>query len=316
MTERPPSVFRDGLLTGQVALITGGGTGIGFGISSLLSQLGAHVVMASRKPEHLTAAVERLVNAGGQASAVQVDVREPDLVRAMVEQVSKEQGRIDILVNNAAGNFYVPSASMSPNAWKAVVDIDLNGTFFCSQAVYPVMRAQKSGRIVNISMTLHYRGWPMMAHASSAKAGIDALTKTLAVEWARDGIRVNAIAPGPIPTEGVLRAFATPITQASAPAKDGSQSQAPSPAGTAGSGRTNPGASMSEADTQRALQLFAAQAERAIPLGRYGTPGDIANMVAFLASSAGDWITGAIMVVDGGEWLARGRGGVPGEQQS
>jgi 2,4-dienoyl-CoA reductase [(3E)-enoyl-CoA-producing], peroxisomal len=123
---------------------------------------------------------------------------------------SNTHGRLDLLVNNAAGNFYAPSATLSPNAWKSVVEIDLYGTFHCSQAVYPIMKAQGGGRIVSTSMTLHYRGWPQMAHATAAKAGVDALTRTLAVEWAPERIRVNAIAPGPIPTEGVRKAFTPP----------------------------------------------------------------------------------------------------------
>src|SRR4029078_192020 len=175
---------------------------------------GAHVVIASRKQEHLDAAAASLENQGVQASVVTVDVRDADRVKAMVERVYRERGRIDILVNNAAGNFYAPSESMSANAWKSVIEIDLNGTFFCSQAVFPVMKAQGGGRIISISMTLHYRGWPLMAHATAAKAGIDALTRTLALEWAPDRITVNAVAPGPIPTEGVKRAFTPPDARA------------------------------------------------------------------------------------------------------
>jgi peroxisomal 2,4-dienoyl-CoA reductase len=269
------SVFRAGLLDGQVALVTGGGTGIGFGIAELLAGLGAHVVLASRKPENLERAAAQLQEAGGAVSTVAVDVRDPERVRAMVEQVTNERGRIDLLVNNAAGNFYAPSEALSPNAWKSVVEIDLYGTFFCSQAVVPVMKEQGGGRIVSISMTLHYRGWPQMAHATAAKAGVDALTRTLAVEWAPHGIRVNAIAPGPIPTEGVRKAFTPP----------------------ANSGVPDVFAAADEA--------MARYAKQAIPLQRWGTPRDIANMVAFLASPAGDWITGAILVVDGGEWLSK-----------
>ncbi|HJR62172.1 MAG TPA: SDR family oxidoreductase [Gemmatimonadaceae bacterium] len=272
MSEQP--IFRDGLLDGQVALITGGGTGIGLGISTLLSQLGAHVVVASRKAEHLETATNALGAHRGGASWVAVDVRDHDAVRAMVQRVGDERGRVDILVNNAAGNFYAPSETMSPNAWRAVVEIDLYGTFFCSQAVAPVMRAQGGGRIVNISMTLHYRGWPQMAHATAAKAGIDALTRTLAVEWAPHRILVNAVAPGPVPTEGVKRAFNPP----------------------------NAGA----ADVFAIQRAMGDYATKSIPVGRWGTPEDIANMVAFLVSPAGEWITGAIFVVDGGAWLARG----------
>jgi peroxisomal 2,4-dienoyl-CoA reductase len=268
------SIFRAGLLDGQVAVITGGGTGIGYGIAELLARLGAHTVLASRKPENVEPAAERIRAAGGKASAVSVDVRDQERVRAMVEQVANEQGRIDVMVNNAAGNFYAPSETLSANAWRAVLEIDLFGTFFCSQAVMPVMKAQGGGRIVSTSMTLHYRGWPQMAHATAAKAGVDALTKTLAVEWAPFGIRVNAIAPGPIPTEGVRKAFTPPSA----------------------------GGVPDVFAVDKAMEQYAL---KAIPLRRWGTPRDIANTVAFLASPAGDWITGAVFVVDGGEWLSK-----------
>ena len=268
------AVFRPGLLDGQVALVTGGGTGIGLGISELLAELGAHVVIASRKPEHLDAAVGAITARGHHASAVALDVRDGERVKAVVQEVAAQHGRIDLLVNNAAGNFYAPSATLSPNAWKAVLEIDLYGTFFCSQAEYPIMAAQGGGRIVSTSMTLHYRGWPLMAHATAAKAGIDALTRTLAVEWAPQRIRINAIAPGPIPTDGVRKAF-TPPSDSGVP------------------------------DLFAATEAKMAEyARTGIPLGRWGAPRDIANMVAFLASPAGDWITGAIFVVVGGEWLA------------
>jgi peroxisomal 2,4-dienoyl-CoA reductase len=275
MTATNAPVFLPGLLTGQVALITGGGTGIGFGVAELLAELGAHVVLASRKPEHLDRACAAIAATGGQASAVQLDVRDPEKVKSVVDSIAQTHGRLDLLVNNAAGNFYAPSATLSPNAWRSVVEIDLFGTFYCSQAVYPIMAQQGGGRIVSISMTLHYRGWPLMAHATAAKAGVDALTRTLAVEWAPQRIRLNAIAPGPIPTDGVRKAFTPP----------------------ADSGVTDVFAA---ADAK-----MAEYAARSIPLGRWGSPRDVGNMVAFLASPAGDWITGAIFVVDGGEWLSK-----------
>ncbi len=271
-------VFRDDLLAGQVAIVTGGATGIGLGISSTLAQLGMHVVLASRKPERLQIAVAAITAAGGSASAVQVDVRDQERVQAMAKEVHEAHGRIDLLVNNAAGNFYAPSESLSSNAWKSVLEIDLYGTFYCTQAVFPYMKAQGGGRVVSTSMTLHYRGWPLMAHATAAKAGVDALTRTLAVEWAEHGIRINAIAPGPIPTEGVRKAFTPP-----------------------------PGAPVPDLfSVEKAMDAFA---KGAIPLKRWGTPEDIGQMVAYLASPAGDWITGAIFVIDGGEWLAKSKPG-------
>jgi peroxisomal 2,4-dienoyl-CoA reductase len=278
----PAGLFRQDLLRGKVAVVTGGGTGIGLGIATCLAAAGADVAVASRKPEHLEPAAERLRANGTRVSAVEVNVREPDSVARMVERVSQQHGRLDILVNNAAGNFYAPSATLSPNGWRAVLETDLYGTFYCCQAVHPLMKSQGGGRIVSISMTLHYRGWPLMAHATAAKAGVDALTRTLALEWARDGITVNAVAPGPIPTEGVKKAF------------------------------TPPG---SDAPDLFGMEKFAAES---IPLKRWGTPEDIGQMVTYLASPAGDWITGAIMVVDGGAWLGGGAtsGGGAGQRGS
>jgi peroxisomal 2,4-dienoyl-CoA reductase len=268
------SVYRADLLAGQVGIVTGGGTGIGFGIAELLAALGMHVVLASRRVEHTEPAAERLRAAGGSASAAALDVRDAERVRAVIADVAERYGRLDLLVNNAAGNFYVPSESMSPNAWRSVLEIDLSGTFFCSQAALPHLRAAGGGSIINISMTLHYRGWPEMAHATAAKGGIDALTRTLAVEWAPHRVRVNAIAPGPVPTEGVLKAFARPPSAAD------------------------------DLPAARDASPFERRA-RSIPLARWGTPRDIANAAVFLASPAAEWVTGAILVVDGGEWLAR-----------
>jgi peroxisomal 2,4-dienoyl-CoA reductase len=296
------SVFRPGLLDGQVGLITGGGTGIGFGIAELLAALGMHVVLASRRTDHVEPAAERIRAGGARASAVTLDVRDPERVRDVFTDVADRHGRLDLLVNNAAGNFYVPSESMSPNAWRSVIEIDLFGSFFCAQAALAPMRATGGGSIINISMTLHYRGWPQMAHATAAKGGIDALTRTLAVEWAPYRIRVNAVAPGPVPTEGVLKAFARP------PAGTGDVfAGAPQAAPPHGSSQPLPEPSTPDAhpgSDARALDAIERRA-RQIPLGRWGTPADIAGAVAFLASPAASWIAGAILVVDGGEWLAR-----------
>lgn len=270
------SIFAPDLLSGRAALVTGGGSGIGFGIASCLARAGASVAIASRNLERLEAAAERLRAAlpGAAVLPLQANVREPESIGAAVHRTAAELGSLDILVNNAAGNFYCPTQDLSPNGWRAVVETDLYGTFYGCRAAFPIMSARGGGCIVSTSMTLHYRGWPMMAHATAAKAGVDALTRTLALEWAPHGIRVNAVAPGPIPTEGVREAFAAP----------GEETPDLFGEGTAG-----------------------ARAERFIPAGRVGSPEDIGNMVVYLASPAGDWITGAIIVVDGGESLASPR---------
>ena len=259
-------IFRPDLLKGQVALITGGGTGLGFGIAKAMAECDADIAVASRKLDNTEPAADQLRELGVRALPIEANVREPDSVKTMVERTVSELGRLDILVNNAAGNFYCPSAELTPNGWRAVVETDLYGTFFCSQAVYPIMQRQQGGRIISISMTLHYHGWPMMAHATAAKAGVDALTKTLAQEWAPANITVNAVAPGPIPTSGATQAFAK------------------------GAG----------ADGAIGDEML-----KAIPLRRFGTQDDIASMAVYLASPAAAWITGAIFVVDGGSSLAR-----------
>ncbi len=263
------TVFRNDALDGKVALITGGGTGIGLGIAKQFAKTGAAVALASRKIESLQGAVKEIELMGGRAYAVQTNVREPESLQAAVHETTERLGGLDILVNNAAGNFYAPSASLSPNGWKAVVETDLYGTFYGCQAAYPAFKARGAGCIISISMTLHYRGWPLMAHATAAKAGVDALTRTLAVEWAKDDITVNAIAPGPILTEGVRKAFTAP---------DGAEEQV-----------------VSLDDRIR----------EQIPLGRLGTPADIGEMAVMLAGPAGRWITGSIFVVDGGSWLSK-----------
>lgn len=273
-------LFAPDLLRGRAAFITGGRSGIGFGIASCLARAGTAVALFSRDAERSAAAAAQLEDAtGSRVISTPGDVRDPEAVRAAVERAHAELGSLDILVNNAAGNFYAPSAELSPNGWRAVVEIDLFGTFHACQAVFPIMARQGFGRIVSTSMTLHYRGWPLMAHATAAKAGVDALTRTLALEWARSGINVNAIAPGPIPTEGVKKAFASPSEGAT------------------------------DMFGERAMERFA---ERFIPVGRLGVPEDIGNLVTFLCSPGGDWITGAIFVVDGGESLASPRAIPPG----
>ena len=198
-------MFQPTLLENRVALITGGGTGICRGIALAFARHGCHVAITSRKPEHLEPTRDELRAIGVRAVAVAADVRDPAAVNTAISTAVSELGRLDIVVNGAAGNFICLAENLSPNGFGTVVDIDLKGTFNVSRAAFPHLKAQ-GGSVINISATLPYLGTIGQAHASAAKAGVDSLTRTLAVEWGPHGIRVNGIAPGPIEgTEGVAR---------------------------------------------------------------------------------------------------------------
>ena len=198
-------MFQPTLLENRVALITGGGTGICRGIALAFARHGCHVAITSRKPEHLEPTRDELRAIGVRAVAAAADVRDPAAVNTAISTVVSELGRIDIVVNGAAGNFICLAENLSPNGFGTVVDIDLKGTFNASRAALPHLKA-RGGSVINISATLPYLGTIGQAHASAAKAGVDSLTRTLAVEWGPHGIRVNGIAPGPIEgTEGVAR---------------------------------------------------------------------------------------------------------------
>jgi 2,4-dienoyl-CoA reductase [(3E)-enoyl-CoA-producing], peroxisomal len=203
----PLDVFRDGALAGRVALITGGGTGICRGIAAAYARLGAEVCIVSRKQDVLDqTAVAIAADAGRAIHAVAADVRDPAAIQRAVQSTLERFGRLDTVINGAAGNFLAPAAGLSPNGFRTVVDIDLNGTFHTSRAAFEALQASGDGLILNITATLHYHGTPLQIHASAAKAGVDAITRNLAVEWGPFGIRVCGIAPGPIAeTEGVRR---------------------------------------------------------------------------------------------------------------
>jgi peroxisomal 2,4-dienoyl-CoA reductase len=258
-------IFVDGFLSGHVAFVTGGGTGITGGVARALSEAGANVVLVSRKLEHLEPAAAAINDARagnptmGEAFPVQADVRNYEQIEEALLAANGRFGKVDIVVNGAAGNFLCKAEELSPNGFGTVVDIDLKGTFNVCRAAFAQLK-EHQGQILNISATLHYLGTPMQLHVSAAKAGVDALTRNLAVEWGRYGIRVNGIAPGPIEdTEGMKRLLPEPL-------KD--------------------------------------KLRKNIPLGRFGRINDIEKAALFLCSDAATFINGEVLVVDGGQWLA------------
>jgi NAD(P)-dependent dehydrogenase (short-subunit alcohol dehydrogenase family) len=187
---------------GRVAVVTGGGTGLGLQISRGLAALGATVVIASRTREHHEAFLSEGRAQGWQCDSLVLDVREAKLVREAAEAIHARHGRVDFLVNNAAGNFVCPAERLSSNAWRAVLGIVLDGTFYCSQHFGRRMIADGGGQILNIVATYAWTGMAGVVHSASAKAGVLAMTRSLAVEWARHNVRVNAVAPGPFESDG------------------------------------------------------------------------------------------------------------------
>ncbi|XP_036890500.1 peroxisomal 2,4-dienoyl-CoA reductase [(3E)-enoyl-CoA-producing] [Sturnira hondurensis] len=271
MAQPPPDVDEDDclpeyrhffcpdLLRDKVAFITGGGSGIGFRIAEIFMRHGCHTVIASRSLPRLSMAAKKLSAATGQRCLpLSLDVRAPPAIMTAVDQALKEFGKIDILINCAAGNFLCPASELSFNAFKTVMDIDTLGTFNVSQVLYKKFFRDHGGVIVNITATLGTRGQVLQLHAGSAKAAVDAMTRHLAVEWGPQNIRVNSLAPGPISgTEGFRRLIG---------------------------------------DSQASKVL-------AGPLQRLGNKTEIAHSVLYLASPLASYVTGALLVVDGGMWL-------------
>ncbi len=246
---------------GVHAFVAGGTSGINLGIAMGFATAGARVSVMSRSPEKVDAAVGRLRTLGAEAAGSAADVRDPDTTATALRRAHEEFGDIDVLISGAAGNFPASALEMSPNAFRSVVDIDLLGTYHVLRAAYPLLR--KPGAVViNVSAPQAFLPMALQSHVCAAKAGVDMLTRVLAMEWGPDGIRVNAVVPGPIAqTEGMARL----------------------------------------APTADALEMI----QQTVPLARLGTPGDLANACLLLASPLADYITGAVLPVDGG-WALGG----------
>jgi NAD(P)-dependent dehydrogenase (short-subunit alcohol dehydrogenase family) len=199
-------MFSPDLLKDQVVIITGGGTGIGLATAKRLGELGAKVAIGSRNSANLEQGSADLRHAGLDPLVVQVDVRLPEQVDEMAARVVKHFGRIDVLVNNAAGNFICRAEELTPNGWNAVINIVLNGSFYCTRAVGRHLIARRApGSIVSILANYVWTGSAGTVHSAAAKAGVMSMTQTLAVEWAKYGIRVNALAPGPVESPGAAK---------------------------------------------------------------------------------------------------------------
>jgi len=199
------NIFADNILEGKVAFVTGGGTGITGGVARAFAEHGARLAITSRKEENLASMKKTIEDNGGECFAIAADVRDYAAVENAIAETIARYGQIDIVVNGAAGNFLCSADQLSSNGFGTVVDIDTKGTFNVCRAAFEELKKSK-GQILNISATLHYLATPMQIHVSAAKAGVDAITRNLSVEWGRHGIRVNGIAPGPIEdTEGMKR---------------------------------------------------------------------------------------------------------------
>ena len=256
------SIFREGLLRGRTAFVTGGGSGIGQRMAERFAGHGAAVVLAGRRAEKLEEAARAIRAAGGTAEIAALDVRDYAAVAAALAKAHERFGPIDIVLCAAAGNFPAPVTGMSANAFKAVIDIDLLGTFNTCRAAYEFLR--KPGASV-LAISANHAVTPIAAqsHVCAAKAGIELLIKTLAVEWGPEGIRANCITPGPTgETEGMRRL----------------------------------------APTEEARR----RVEHSVPLRRYGTKDELADLALFLCSDAAGYITGSVYCCDGGMGLTRG----------
>eukprot|EP01083_Nonionella_stella_P173402 598010_1 len=258
------SPFRSDVLQGRVALITGGGSGIGFGIAEEMAKHGASVVLMGRRLRFLEDAVKLLTEQGFKAACSSGDVRKPADCQRAVDTAMLLYGHLDTVVCSHAGNFLAAAETLSYNGFKTVMDIDTIGVFNVCRAAFKQLRASKRGSVINISAVLHYGATWYQAHASAAKAAIDSLTRSLALEWGAYNIRVNAIAPGPI-------------------------------AHTPGMSKLAGGISQEQLDKKLM---------RTIPLGRSGRKSEIAWTAIFLCSSGAGFTTGDSLVVDGGSWLA------------
>jgi len=268
LPEPPPPgscALPDGTFDGVPVLVTGGGTGLGLAIATEFARLGASIVVASRKAEHREHGEAAIKAAGGRVAAVSCDIRDPAAVAAAFDSAGQAFGLPQVLVNNAAANFPVPAEDMSPNAWRTVVDITLNGTFYCAREfARRHLAAGSPGSVVNVGASYAWTGGPGFAHSAAAKAGVKNMTETLAVEWGPYGIQVNGLVPGMFPHDDMTADIRQNLDRSAQSDKD-----------------------------------------RAQPAMRTGRLRELGWAATFLASPYARFISGHTLVVDGANWQRR-----------
>ena len=259
----PESLAPD-LLTDQHIVVTGGGTGLGRAMARRVADLGAAVTINGRRPDPLAETVSDIEEAGGTAEGIPCNVRDPEAVQAFFDEAEERQGPVTRLVNNAAANFLAPTEDLSPNGFDAIVRTNLYGSFYCTQACgRRWLERETEGVVLSIATTYAETGSAYVVPSAMSKAGIVAMTRSLAAEWGSEGIRLNAVAPGPFPTEGAWDRLV--------PDED-----------------------------------LAQQMQDRVPLGRFGSPDELADLASVLLSDLTGYMNGEVVTFDGGEALAAG----------
>jgi citronellol/citronellal dehydrogenase len=275
MAESPLSrIFAPGLLDGQVCLVSGAGTGLGRATAVELATLGATVIGCGRRPEPLEETVAAIQEAGGRAEAVPTDIRDEEPVAELVDGILERHGRLDVLVNNAGGQFLSPAETITPKGFRTVVELNVQGTWQMTHAVATkALIPQRSGKVVSVTVSPH-QGFPGMVHTGAARAAVENMMRTLSVEWARFGVKLCAVAAGQFDTEVLRTKYPKAVSE---------------------------------------------NVARTVPLGRLGRPEEMAWLIAFLASPAGDFFSGTVLTIDGardnwfGAWPPSGAADTEGE---
>lgn len=263
-THNPLDTFAAGLFRGRTVLVTGGGRGIGKHTALAFARFGANIVIAGRKPENLDPAADEIRGVGAECLAVPTDIRNTEQVDALVQKALQRFGAIDCLINNAGGQFPARPHEISDRGWRAVVDLNLNGTWNMCSRVGPHMLKRGSGSVVNVVHVYSFdRGAPAFAHSGAARAGVVSLTRSLAYYWARHGVTINALAPGSVSTRGLYE----------------------------------------EEFSKAEVSDYEALAIKDIPAHRLGTTDEVAAVILFLCSPAARYINGAAIVADGAQYL-------------